>query len=97
MKDFFDVQNGNYIHIIPKHSDETAPINKYSDDWELVSKLCRQRKSWICEGCNGNFINNKQQLHVHHIDGIKFNNNISNLKVLCIDCHKKLHPHLRLL
>ena len=41
--------------------------------------------------CETSFINNKKDLHVHHIDGVKWNNNSNNLKVLCIDCHSK-HP-----
>ena len=44
------------------------------------------------------FINNKSLLHTHHINGIKEDNDFPNLKVLCLDCHRKEpnHEHLML-
>ena len=39
------------------------------------------------------FSKNKGSLHVHHMDGVKWNHNIKNLRVLCIDCHRKEPGH----
>ena len=43
-----------------------------------------------CQVCN---INDK--LHVHHIDGNRKNNHLSNLTVLCTSCHTSLHNYLK--
>lgn len=32
-----------------------------------------------------------KNLHCHHIDGNRHNNNAFNLMPLCKDCHKKIH------
>ena len=32
-----------------------------------------------------------EKIHIHHIDGNRLNNKLSNLKVLCNSCHNKEH------
>ena len=39
-----------------------------------------------CEGCG------KDGAHVHHIDNSTSNHNIDNLLLLCVKCHKLVHP-----
>lgn len=57
------------------------------------------RDSWICQDCG---MSNEQhllifnlQLNIHHIDKNKLNNNLSNLKTLCVRCHAKIHNNER--
>lgn len=45
-----------------------------------------------CRSCNYN--KNINILQVHHIDGNRKNNRISNLEVLCPNCHITLHMEL---
>ncbi len=68
----------------------------YSKDWEDVSKKYRTKMNYVCEECKTDFSNNKNLLHTHHISGVKHNNNDSNLKAVCADCHKKepMHEHI---
>lgn len=68
----------------------------YSKDWEQVSARYRGKMNYICEECKTDFSNNKNLLHAHHISGVKSNNNDSNLKAVCADCHKKepMHEHI---
>jgi hypothetical protein len=44
----------------------------------------------LIEKCENPSCPNKNNLHVHHIDGNRENNVQSNLIVLCGDCHKKI-------
>lgn len=52
---------------------------KYSR--EAIEKL-----GYPCQACGDNF-----NVHLHHIDGNRNNNHISNFQRLCASCHKFLH------
>lgn len=42
----------------------------------------------LCDNCNlTEWLNNPIPLELHHIDGNRQNNNLSNLKLLCPNCH----------
>lgn len=43
----------------------------------------------ICEGDGCSMV---YDLQVHHIDGDITNNDLDNLKYLCVDCHSIIHP-----
>ena len=78
----------------PIHTPQTMPRDEYGTDWKKISNTIRKRADFICSDCNTDFSNNRGFLHVHHIDGVKWNNNSQNLKVLCADCHEKQPGHL---
>lgn len=44
-----------------------------------------------CNKCN--YDTNVHALEVHHIDKNRTNNHITNLKVLCANCHRITHHH----
>lgn len=69
----------------------------YSDDWSTVSTSYRESTGFKCEECQVDLSSNRGLLHVHHINGNKRENIRSNLKALCIDCHRKqpLHDYMR--
>lgn len=56
------------------------PISK-----ELKEYLISER-GIICEICEYNIME-----HIHHIDEDPTNNDLDNLQLLCIDCHRKQH------
>jgi 5-methylcytosine-specific restriction endonuclease McrA len=58
---------------------------------ELKLKLYESKlKEKQCEECNIIKWNDKEVIfELHHIDGDNHNNNLSNLKVLCPNCHSQ--------
>lgn len=65
----------------------------YTDDWKKISREFREAKHWICDRCGKDMSHDKYNLHVHHKDHNKRNNNYSNLMCLCRDCHAKMPAH----
>lgn len=68
----------------------------YSSDWPEVSKTLREKRNWRCESCKLDLSGNRQLLDAHHANGNKADNDDSNLKALCRDCHRKqpMHGHM---
>ena len=81
---------------LPPHSPRTLPKNDYPDHWDVISRQTRERAGYICEKCKRDCTNTKNKLHVHHADGMKYNNTPSNLEVLCQDCHSLEPGHRKL-
>lgn len=65
----------------------------YSEDWQQKSQAFRASRNWTCENCQVNLADQRRLLHTHHLDGNKRNNESSNLKALCADCHRKQPMH----
>ena len=47
-----------------------------------------------CEKCKVNKSVFPNVLQIHHVDGDKRNNRLSNLMCLCSNCHKEVHKNL---
>lgn len=56
--------------------------------WGSISRKLRKVHPY-CSICGRT--DNQVLLHVDHIDKNKFNHDLSNLRVLCIQCHISLH------
>ncbi|RUM46138.1 MAG: hypothetical protein DSY46_00745 [Hydrogenimonas sp.] len=80
---------------LPKRFNAIYASN-YPDNWKEISRNYRESKHYICESCHTNFAEHKNLLVTHHINGVKSDNFFSNLKALCLDCHRKepKHDHL---
>ena len=80
--EFFATYPKTLHHSMPAHTDQTAPKNEYSPDWPVISRAYRQKRNWVCETCSIALSKNVMQryLHVHHINGLKNENNDENLK-----------------
>lgn len=95
VKEFLDEYNTN-IYLEPTHTSNSQPLNEYSKDWNTISYTYKQSKRFICQDCGKDCSKNTNELHVHHIDGVKSNNKASNLEVVCVKCHSKkpMHGHM---
>ncbi len=75
-----------FLSYIPKKSKKSH----YPSDFRKKQKILKKTIG-KCLQCGSN-----KYLQVHHLDKNKFNNDDSNLKLLCYECHKIIHKHLRL-
>ena len=85
----------SYFKSLPKPSGSEKSAS-YTPDWKEISARLKKQSNYMCEQCGVDLDSEKKLLHVHHVDGVKSNNQNSNLRVLCADCHKKQphHDHL---
>lgn len=97
--DYFEIDNSHFTgqgHLKGKtHQFNTRPIQevlkngKYENTFKLKLRLIREGlKEHKCEGClRGKWLGNKIPLELHHKDGNRKNNQLSNLELLCPNCH----------
>jgi len=74
----------------PKRPIEDFLTNKFFiQSYKLKNKLFDEKiKEEICENCKRkDWMDKKIPLELHHIDGNNENNNLSNLQILCPNCH----------
>lgn len=87
--DFFARYPKTLHHSMPTYTDQTAPTNDYRPDFAFISRAYREKCNWTCETC-GILLSKeltRRYLHVHHINGLKNENEDVNLKAVCIHCH----------
>ncbi len=95
--EFFRQYPKDLIAVKPDHTAETAPRNDYTPDWREVSERTKMAGNHQCEECGRRLVLRRARfLHVHHRNGLKYDNAPRNLQVLCIGCHaiQPLHDHL---
>ena len=93
LKEFFE-RYGSQITRKPGHDDTTAPVNQYPSDWDQkISPRYKEKIGWKCEECGIDLGENTKFLHVHHINGLKYESRDDNLRALCIGCHAEQFQH----
>ena len=63
--------------------------NKHITSYKLKIKLLKEHiKEPVCENCGNRYwLGHPIPLELHHKDGDRFNNELSNLSLLCPNCH----------
>lgn len=93
-KEFFDSLDKSELD----QANIEVDIFGYVRGKEKISKEYRQSQNYTCESCAVQPASNlhKRWWHTHHVDGDKTNNELSNLKCLCILCHSSLDARHKL-
>ncbi len=93
--EFFETYSSCFKHLPTRTKADTAAVT-YTSDWQDISKKIRESVDWHCEECCIDLSSHRHLLHVHHKDGVKNNNNRSNLKAVCKACHRQqpFHQHM---
>ena len=101
LKEFFSRYPKSPIKNRPAHSDRSAPLDEYPENWSELSKKYRESVGWKCEECGIDLSIRayRKYLHVHHINSQRNDNRNSNLRAICIRDHAEQpdHGHLKLL
>jgi 5-methylcytosine-specific restriction endonuclease McrA len=86
---------GNFNRKGFPHPEQRVSIERYlSNESFITSHRLKNRlieegiKNHSCELCGlEEWMGQKVPIELHHIDGNRFNNNLSNLQILCPNCH----------
>ena len=81
-------QSGKGIKKSKYHDEEIFSNSLKKISPTLLIKRLKEKREWKCECCGiSEWNGEKLSLEVHHIDGNRFNNDLSNLQILCPNCH----------
>jgi len=90
--EFFNTFSTSFRHL-PKEIPGGLTKGSYTADWPSLSSEIRRAAIFCCDDCKVDLSGSPTLLHVHHINGVKNDNQGSNLRPLCADCHRKQPMH----
>ena len=98
IKNYFEKPMEGTTPFIEIAYDYTTVPKFYSKNWKQISTSLKEQLDYTCQEC-GIVLRGKHSkyLHTHHVDANPSRNIVSNLKVVCIECHAKEfnHGHLK--
>lgn len=96
LEEFFALYKSSQFQHLPRKTSENVPLNEYTSDFDAISDNYRTYRHWRCERCTLELKNDKRHLHVHHRNGLKWDNEFINLECLCLGCHAESSGHERM-
>lgn len=86
-----------FFRDLPSRTEATADLDIYVRNWPSISEKRRRAVAWTCQKCSVNLSSYPGALHTHHKNGVKTDNSLKNLEVLCICCHAEqpYHQHMK--
>jgi hypothetical protein len=94
VKEFFKKYPISLHPVLPTSTAETAPKNDYPENWSFIASELKRQLGYYCQQCRlvlGEA--HKRFLHVHHVNGVKSDCRVENLKCLCLSCHAEQPMH----
>ncbi|ADJ27697.1 HNH endonuclease [Nitrosococcus watsonii] len=91
IQEFFSTYSSFFSHL-PQRQAGQGNQEDYTADWDEASRQYRASKNYTCERCQLDLNTHKRLLHSHHRNGVKSQNQESNLMALCAACHRQ-QPH----
>lgn len=70
-------------------SAEPERATPYPKDWAKISGNVKRSVNWTCEDCKVCLTEDKELLHVHHVNRDTYDNRAKNLRALCVECHSR--------
>jgi len=92
IEEFFERYQSRFRQT-PKDTEKTAPPNEYSTNFEQISYSFRAMNGWQCASCGLFLSEDKDLLDTHHVNRIKSDDSLDNLKALCVRCHAEQPSH----
>lgn len=83
----------SFFKYLPNRRAEDGDDENYTQDWRHISSEYKGGRHYICEACGVDLSSHQQLLHVHHINGVKSDNSPTNLRALCVSCHREQPAH----
>ncbi len=78
------------------------PLEQFADRPYMTSHKLKLRlysdgiKEPKCEMCSiESWLGKPLSMHLHHVDGNRFNNNLDNLQILCPNCHTQTDTYAK--
>ena len=92
---YFSVWPRDVIDATGLVDEGTAPLNDYAGNVGSCAKETKNAANWQCLECQRDLSAApvRRFLHVHHVNGVKYDNRPNNLLALCIECHAKQPGH----
>lgn len=85
---------------LPSRTENMDGRSDYPENWNEITNRIRSLHNWVCAQCGVDLSlpEDRKYLQTHHINGVRSDNSTSNLKPLCLLCHKSQpqHQHLRI-
>lgn len=99
LPEFFEKYPRAFMSGAGHDTDLTAPLNDYPPGFSEFARRIKAASGYRCTACarDCSGVELRRFLHAHHVNGIKYDSSLKNMRVLCFKCHMEQpnHGHMR--